>query len=331
MLFFLGILLVAVVSILVFVTISKNFQKSLETNNTTVFPIAMDDTRTFGSKGLRHESRRVSEDRSISLVAPSPIPAPEALPSFDQLLLQGSETLERVFSSQGERPQKESSVPMFQNAVSDEEVFNRLWPEDYRQGLFIVVDVMKKDGFVAQDIVVTFHKNQDIYDFLELMLRYAKVKGWIDEERYQSFHGGLINILPETVEQEAQAYRQTGMRHNSLPGNQRLLLSGTSKDIVDTIIDGLGYVFFLAKPAEGAWITGGDCYKDDAPFYPVPGFNSLNFCCNCGLKCAKVCVFVPDCGPHSVACDIPLGCLNLNCKAWPNAIWDPTTGICGCG
>lgn len=85
-------------------------------------------------------------------------------------------------------------------------------------------------------------------------------------------------------------------------------------------------------PGVPGWHTIPDCYKDLNPAFFVPGFNAWDACCNCGLFCAPIgCTFVPDCGPFGAACNTPLGCLNAICIGWPNAIYDYTTGICGCG
>ncbi len=222
-------------------------------------------------------------------------------------------------------------------AISEEEMFVKLWPPGYQEFILTTQQMMARDSFPNSFSVKKVSKDSEVYAALEEILEYALSKGWVPKEDAENLRKGIREELPRLINQEREVLRSTGaFSADVVPGRQRFLFLPVAKDgLISTLVDGLKYVF-SARTAYASWVTTGDCYKDDAPGYPVMGFNAWDFCCNCGLYCiAYYCEFVPDCGPHSVSCNVPLGCLNLICQGWPNAIWDavyyPGTGICGCG
>ena len=226
--------------------------------------------------------------------------------------------------------------------LSEDQIFDILWPESYRDALIMLQDLMVKDGFMPESQKISQMKSdQHIYAALIKIADYAVKQGWVESVDFDKLRAG-IEELERTIFVERANLRTTGKVSSDilLPGGQRIDKTPASKQsFFSMIIDGLKYSL-TANTANAqflGWHTlGADCYKDLAPRYPVPGPNLWAFCCNCGFFCTPLgCTFLPDCGPFSVACDVPLGCLNLMCKAWPNAIWDdfsyPGTGICGCG
>lgn len=227
------------------------------------------------------------------------------------------------------------SIPQATQELTNEEIFDRLWPPSYRQALLDVEKVFIEQGFLsAGSRHNTLLKDEDIYDILLTFINAAEKNDWIVGQDASLFRKGVRELLPKDIENErAELQRNGGVSSGrALPGGQQFTRSFLDqKDLLDSLLEGLKYVFSVNYALAG-WVTSPDCYKDDAPDYPVPGFNSLIFCCNCGLYCVYTyCEFIPDCGPHSAECNVPLGCLNLICGLWPNAIWDPMTGICGCG
>ena len=227
-------------------------------------------------------------------------------------------------------------------SFTDEEIFNRLWPPVYQDALQDLENRMIGDGFVAAgEQHQSIRSDEDVYFILSKLIDYAEKNEWIVVEDAAKLRVGLTVDLPQQIDGERRALRENGISTSTiLPRNQRFVHSYSDQDkLARDLIDGLKYVLTLhyADAQVGGWHTAPDCYKDLAPLNPVPGFNSLAICCNCGLLCTPYgCTFIPDCGPYSAACNVPLGCLNLNCGLWPNAIWDQFsyplgTGICGCG
>lgn len=215
--------------------------------------------------------------------------------------------------------------------MSDSEVFEIIWPLEYRTGLKKVEDVLVQEGFVATSTRNSMASDQDMFGFYKTLLEFARKKQWVNEEQYHNFYRGVTEVLPSIMAREKSALRMRHRQTTPFPGSQRVSgreIPAFTKDL----LDGLAYIFSFAEPADAAWITGVDCYKDDLPIIPVIGPNLWGFCCNCGCRYVLyTCVFIPDCGTNSLACDIPFGCLNLECATWTQAIWDPTTGVCGCG
>lgn len=237
------------------------------------------------------------------------------------------------------KPQQNQSV----RPLSEEEIFDRLWPPAYREALVTVQDQMIEAGFlVSGDKVSVFTSDDDVYRVMSNLLSYAEKNNWVAPADAVKLRKGLDVDLVAAIAADREHLKTNGTVSSAvLPRNQRLDVS-VSPTLVQNIIDGLKYVL-SARYAEAqipgvpGWHTIPDCYKDLAPIFPPGGPDLWSFCCNCGLLCVgPVCTFIPDCGPFSVACDVPLGCLNLMCATWPNAIWDAFwyplgTGICGCG
>lgn len=254
----------------------------------------------------------------------------------------GSEADEQALELGNDGTQQKLFTP--RPPLTDREIFDRLWPPGYREALQSIEILMIEDGFVAErEQRSVVRSDADIYAILSKLIDYAEKQSWIVAEDAEKLRVGVTVDLPQQIEAERKALQMNGMGTSTiLPRNQRIAESDKQSLIVG-IIDGLKYMLSAHYadaqiPSVPGWHTTPDCYKDLMPFNPVPGFNSLAICCNCGLFCIPplACVFIPDCGPFSVACTIPLGCLNLNCALWPNAIWDRltnpfSTGTCGCG
>lgn len=84
-------------------------------------------------------------------------------------------------------------------------------------------------------------------------------------------------------------------------------------------------------PGGTLWMTTPLCFKHMGP--AGAGRVSKATSCNSGFATPPGSAPIPvaDCGIGGVLCTIPTGCLNLNCKANNNAIFDPITKTCGCG
>jgi|GEM_PF-5659446 len=107
------------------------------------------------------------------------------------------------------------------------------------------------------------------------------------------------------------------------------ILRGASADALPPRL--FAFITLSIPTAEAKWETTDSCYKDDAPESDAVGYNLISSCCNCGYFCSEGCEYFDDCGTQSAECNVPLGCLNLDCKGYLNAIWDSKTFMCGCG
>jgi len=72
-------------------------------------------------------------------------------------------------------------------ALSEEEIFDHIWPPAYIQGLRDIEGVMIQVGFIKEDGRNPFSKDQDIYDFYHLMFKQAYANKWITDTEFNSF------------------------------------------------------------------------------------------------------------------------------------------------
>lgn len=246
--------------------------------------------------------------------------------------------------------------------LTEQEIFDRIWPPGYREGLKKTEALVIENGVLggnggnflsasssaSQGKPVTWlipiEKRGDFTTDEEVLMSLMNVavsahqQGFITGKEFQAAERAIKEVLPEIVKEERAVLEKRGSGAGILlPRDQKLSDKKNLREIARDLIDGVIYIMLQAKPAYAGWYTSPDCYKDDNENYNVEGFNGWAFCCNCGIKCyGYYCVYVEDCGQNSANCDYPLGCLNLICQSWPNAIWDgfnnpDGTGICGCG
>lgn len=267
-------------------------------------------------------------------------PADELGQALPEPLRESAEPLLKVIRPVLELPARikqadstEQKPPMApRKTLTEKEVFDQIWPPSYIEALKSVEKTLKDTGFLDSNKRISFASDGDIYKFLKLQVDFAEKNTWISKEEAGRFRDAITNILPQIIASERAALFRGQNSINTVPGYQQFTnVPASPQNRLNDLLDGLKYVFSLAQPAEAAWIRGVVCYKDDAPLNPAPGFNGATFCCNCGKRCRPRCVFVPDCGTFGAGCDIHFGCLNNVCRFWPNAIWNPATGICGCG
>ena len=195
-----------------------------------------------------------------------------------------------------------------------------------------------------------FKTDADVFKSLKNLLAIFHQNGWISDQEYPIYQKALNETLPQIIQEERRNLQSGLPLSRTLPGQQQIIIDGDPAVLSANILSGLAFVFGATEPANAAWIRTLDCYKDDIPLYPIPGYSVPTFFCNAGIKfvwTGDSCVpkFKLDCGTLSLNCwigacfpPIELGCLNAlwACKAWPNAVWDaiwyplPTT-LCGCG
>jgi hypothetical protein len=198
--------------------------------------------------------------------------------------------------------------------LTDEEYFSLVYPESYVEYLNDLQDLLLEDGYITEDDKTEFKTEKDSYAILIRFVDYMANKGYIDKKTRENLTHGFTVELPELNKQER-------------PVVEKRLLGISWHRIIDEI------AAFLALKAHAVIEVdiAAECYRMGVGG-PI-GFNSGAFCCNCGFSCnPSGCWFVPNCGPMGGVCNAGwhLGCLNAVCMGRP-AIWDPMTGICGCG
>lgn len=292
-------------------------QKDGKKNNNTVF---------------QDESMTATSGRPTEITQNSST-LPGAEINKTNIVEQKSENLHPENAFPPETPKKITSInPVSSSPIlSEEEIFQRIWSDDYIKYLQEIDRLIIEDGFPAdgndpQTILAT---DKDIFKFLRSMFIYTYKKGWITDNDLNNFLNGVEEILPELIKQERDALQNKGTLGNFLPNNQYLT---QRKQLFWKFAKGILNIAINVQPIYAGWTRNEDCYKDDDPNNQKIGSNKAVFCCNCGLHHhGDHWHFHNDCGPYGVACDRQLGCLNRVCGAWPNAIWDRQTGICGCG
>jgi len=190
--------------------------------------------------------------------------------------------------------------------------------------------------------VLKFSSDEDIYLAIDVIFEEALESKMITQEEMSKFDEGAL-VLKKLIDQEKSNLKKGQLKSSAtLPGYQNFYQAKNQPSlVVKEILDGFFYTVFMAKPVDAKWVRSPDCYKDDDPSFKPLGMNTRVFCCNCGIKFVRVgkyCIpiFKDDCGEKMSICGpgcrpgIPLGCLNKICKNYPNAIWDPDTGLCGC-
>lgn len=275
-------------------------------------------------------------------------------PGFNKFLESFHPIISEVFiplatkSAELVSPVSLENFPEQENGLSSEEIFDRLWPPDYRNDyLGALEDIMIDDGFLGpSDKHDMIDSDEDVYAILLNTINYAQAKGWLHPDDARKMQSALKNDLPKDIARERKSLENTGKSSGALLLYNQQFASEKhdTRFFIEDIVEGLKY-FFSTQHAYAGWVTSPDCYKDNNPGYTVPGFNAQTFCCDCGLNlsCNRgvcVCVWQEHCGPGGCSC-ANFGCLNGQCgwgagpasgpEKWPNAIWDSVTGTCGCG
>lgn len=196
-------------------------------------------------------------------------------------------------------PEEESKAPSAPKKIlTDEEWFKIAYPEAIIKSFSEIEDVMRLTGFIPGVEKFEFTSEEKIRLFFHRVIDFALRQKMIDESQAKDFRNGIDVVLPSLYKEERQQYEQE--------------LNA-----------------FLFKIIQTAYAQTMLCFRPGAPTGPL-GTNTWAVCCMCGFVCgAHGCVYLPACG--IAGCTIRLGCLNLICPPPMPAIWDPMTGICGCG
>ena len=202
-----------------------------------------------------------------------------------------------------EKPKEITKESQETKTPSGEEVFNELWPNYYRSHLSEIQDYLVKENLVSNEY--SLNSQENIYGFFnEYLLAYKDLAELSDED---------FNDLQNKI------------------NNSKSIKQTQKKEIIGDI--SFPKLFGkIINTAHAGYVTGAFWYKDDAPGNSSPGVSSPNTCGNCGIDIRTgTNRFVFNCQAYGALCDIQLGCLNGTCRSFPNAIWDQSTTMCGCG
>ncbi len=228
----------------------------------------------------------------------------------------------------------EEQVPL-----TDEEIFHRLFPSYYIDGLSYYQDLLINTGYFSESDRLTFDSLDNVIEGLDRGLSYLLDVGTIDQEKYDRFkksiHGEFRDLIMYEWEQlrtGASPYDMNKIKEGAYnfediwpPSYEALYAQGSCGSEEENIFKKVwGKIMAFIYP-ESAY-AGGGC-----------GFDPYGGVCIEGIECyrsgppipAGVDLWAPCC--CCCAGKAPIGCLNSVCSGPRAAIWDPMTGICGCG
>ena len=201
-------------------------------------------------------------------------------------------------------------------ALAPEQIFSMLSVTSYVHALNNLQDSIIKENQMSADERISLDSHEHVVAFLVKSLDYLKEKGTIDREDYAQFKDMLPQYYFDLKRQEEQAARSASEK-SSTPTAYH---SPARASLVSPILKAAGHAGIFNGLAMGFKMIFGiqsasavvDCFRSGGiPL--VPGPNLWAPCCNCTVN------------------GYPIGCLNLMCASWPAAIYDQTTGVCGCG
>ncbi len=215
----------------------------------------------------------------------------------------------------------------------DAAVAENLFPKYYTTALVKMQDAFIKAGWMSEDARTPLDSEEHVFAALRLSVDVAaKNSVYKTEAEAKAARHAVEVIFPAMWESERELYRlQKKSALKFFKGN--MLGLGDSKDRLVEYSrrkqDFLARFFNAIAPKEalaqvsGTWSAAPTCYKALNPQNTLRGSNlPWPLCCNCGLFCSYGCTYYQDCLINSVLCNVPLGCLNLVCDGFWNAIWD---------
>ncbi|OHA09176.1 MAG: hypothetical protein A3B37_01380 [Candidatus Sungbacteria bacterium RIFCSPLOWO2_01_FULL_59_16] len=228
---------------------------------------------------------------------------------------------------------------------TEEELFHTLYPDFYLDELAFLQDLMVSGGILKPEERAALENTAEVEALTLRMVGYLASQELISGREEKNFRYGITQVLPGLQEfeiKQVQSKRQAAAEPGSdvayrvdssgafeAPGSRggNLFALGYAGKLVSGALAFLGPVLeqFGISAAYGAVVDGGGaggvslpvefgyCYRGIGIALPL-GYNFWTECCSCCEPCGKACC--------------PVGCLDL-CGG--NAIWDPTSGLCGCG
>jgi hypothetical protein len=206
------------------------------------------------------------------------------------------------------------SASLLPRRLSDEEYFVKFYGVDFINNLNHLQNELIAKGLLPASKMVILRTENDLYRFLNNQVDFMEERKYISPERAKNLRNGFNVVLPELHRMER-------------PFMEKRILGLSALKIY---IAKLAASFIREAYAQAYVNDGVDCYNQ-IPTVNPGGFNGGSTCCNCGIVFRHGHAhYMEDCGFNGVLCDVQMGCLNEVCNGRP-AIWDPMTGICGCG
>lgn len=211
------------------------------------------------------------------------------------------------------------------NQQLDEEVFRILNPKAFLDVIVELQDILVQNHYIKDSERIAFTSEENNVHFFLQFIDYLYAEKVLTAEDYQRFKTVLPGYYLNLRRWEAENLRNTLKKKSAQKNAYQSPLSiigtpymlylaqeiGLTKIIKITshVLNPRTYIE-TACAASCTPPPGPDCFQVGPPA-PV-GYNVFAPCCSCCVK------------------GVPIGCLNLYC-AGKSAIWDPMTGICGCG
>lgn len=270
-----------------------------------------------------------------------------AIEAFGEAVSSTFDKNAQSFSNQSESAQNNSSSfqiffgqPTAAATVTEQEIFNFGYPEDYKSVLREINKGMIDIGFLKAGEI---YKLDTMADAITLQDKFAD---WLENLSSQSVSIGGGGFSASEIAQYRKSYREIlpklwkdeilsdrlSKQTSFLPDKifyeyRKALDKKKAEGVFSFVLKNI--ISRIIPEAEAQFSVSPQCYRGGTPNNQRGSQRSAP-CCNCGFYCtSNGCVFRQNCGPSGAACNIQLGCLNKACANLP-AIWDPQTKICGC-
>ena len=202
--------------------------------------------------------------------------------------------------------------------LSPEQIFSMLNPKSYLNALSSLQNTLIKEKQMRENERMPLDSHERVIAFLIKSLDYLKEQGTIGSEDYTQFKRVLPGYYLALKQQEVR--HEERLNDQNTPHNTTRYSSPLSIALLPPTVELANKNGILESISMGFKMTFGiqtayavvDCFNDRGP-NPTIGPNLWAPCCDCTVN------------------GYPVGCLNLICASWPNAIYDYATGICGCG
>jgi hypothetical protein len=188
---------------------------------------------------------------------------------------------------------------------TNEQVFNFLWPKEYRDYLAYLQDTLIAQGAIPREDRLSLQTEDEVLAFLVRGVDYLADTRIITEADAANFKRGIQQDLRNIKALEYRYYLQTGPHYPSPPP---LPMPSPSAEQPMTLGRAMLAILTGAYHQLHAQV---ECFAERRPGWPVPGVN----------------LWAPLC--RGFVGKVPIGCLDAVCP-FGNALWDPVTGICGC-
>lgn len=263
--------------------------------------------------------------RSVKTLPPSPITSPEATPEISPPTESPKVPLPSPFFPIVQLPESfERKINELKadgrTGITEQELFELQWPEEYREKLSYIQDLMITQNMIATSARKSLASQDEILSFLTNSMPFALDLGIITKEDADRFTSSISTTLAAEKEKEAEAVRARLRGSQTMLRPKMWMLAESVREkppqeIIMTLAKAIAEIFkqaFYQKTAIGQLPPIGiDCWQEITYRPNFLGPSLWAPCCRC------------------FAGKFPIGCLTFVC-AGKSALWDSITGICGC-